>query len=329
MQARFFDETKVVCTLCPRHCYIPAGTRGFCRVRENKNGMLITKTYGELTACGIDPIEKKPLNHFLPGSSTLSISSFGCNFTCKHCQNHAISQTISDNTEYAEPEEIIQLAIENQVKSISFTYNEPTVFYEYMYDVAKKAHSVGLKTAVITNGYLGEDASIELMPYIDAFRIDLKAFSEKFYQEICGNAHLQPILDTIMRVFERKQYLELVTLIIPTINDSHEELNQMLSWELEELGPAVPHHFTAFSPNYHMTNIPSADYVKMDSIFHLAKEAGLYYPYIGNIIHCEGNTTYCPHCGSKLILRLGYISKTPGIENGCCKHCGRKIEGVF
>lgn len=329
MQARFFDETKDVCNLCPRHCYIPAGRSGFCRVRENRNGSLITKTYGELTACGIDPIEKKPLNHFLPGSSTLSISSFGCNFTCKHCQNHTLSQEIHLDTEYAEPEDIVRIATQNKVDSISFTYNEPTVFYEYMYDVAKLAHASGLKTAAITNGYLTEDACNELAPLIDAFRIDLKAFSDRFYRTICGNAHLEPVLDTITRVYEQKRHLELVTLIIPTLNDSPEELERMLAWERENLGVAVPHHFTAFSPNYQMTEIQSADHARMDAVFHLAKDAGLYYPYIGNLIHSEGSTTYCPSCGSKLIVRMGYGCRTPGLENGCCKHCGRKLEGVF
>lgn len=329
MQARFFDETKSVCTLCPRNCHIPAGAHGFCRVRENRNGTLITRTYGEITACGLDPIEKKPLNHFLPGSATLSISSFGCNFTCRHCQNHALSQTNPCTAEYADPEDIVRIAKQNQINSISFTYNEPTVFYEYMYDVSKLAHVAGLKTAVITNGYISEDACNELAPHIDAFRIDLKAFSDAFYQTICGNAHLQPVLDTITRVAEQKRHLEVVTLIIPTINDSPEELGQMLAWELETLGPAVPHHFTAFSPNYQMKDIPATSHAQMDAVFHLAKNSGLYYPYVGNVIHSEGSTTYCPSCGSKLILRMGYVSRTPGLENGCCTHCGRKIEGVF
>ncbi|HJJ47197.1 MAG TPA: AmmeMemoRadiSam system radical SAM enzyme [Methanocorpusculum sp.] len=329
MQARFFDETKNVCMLCPRHCKIPAGSHGFCRVRDNRNGQLLTRTYGEISACGIDPIEKKPLNHFLPGSATLSISSFGCNFTCKHCQNHTLSQTISCTTEYADPEDIVRIANQNQVDSISFTYNEPTVFYEYMYDVAKLAHASGLKTAIITNGYICEDPCTELAPYIDAFRIDLKAFSETFYQNICGNAHLQPVLDTIGRVAELKRHLELVTLIIPTLNDSPEELNRMLAWELETLGPAIPHHFTAFSPNYQLTSIPAADHAQMEKVFLQAKKAGLWYPYIGNVIHNEGSTTSCPSCNTKLIQRMGYISRMPGIENGHCKHCGRKIEGVF
>ncbi|HJJ35625.1 MAG TPA: AmmeMemoRadiSam system radical SAM enzyme [Methanocorpusculum sp.] len=329
MQARFFDDTKNVCMLCPRHCSIPNGARGFCRVRENRNGTLITRTYGELTACGIDPIEKKPLNHFLPGSATLSISSFGCNFTCKHCQNHTLSQDISCTTEYAEPEDIVRIARQNQVDSISFTYNEPTVFYEYMYDVAKLAHASGLKTAIITNGYLNEDPCKELARYMDAFRIDLKAFSDTFYRTVCGNAHLQPILDTISRVAKLKRHLELVTLIIPGLNDSPDELAGMLSWERETLGPSIPHHFTAFSPNYQMTTIPAADHGLMDRVFRQAKDAGLYYPYVGNVIHNEGSTTYCPSCGSKLIQRIGYVSRMPGINQGYCKHCGRKIEGIF
>ncbi len=329
MQARFFDATKAVCNLCARHCCIPPGKRGFCRVRENIDGTLMTRTYGELTACDINPIEKKPLNHFLPGSATLSISSFSCNFTCRHCQNHMLSQNITCDTESATAADIVRLALREQVDSISFTYNEPTVFYEYMYDVARLAHQAGLKTAVITNGYMSEEACTELAPYMDAFRIDLKSFSDDFYRDVCGNAHLQPVLDTIVRVSELKRHLELVTLIIPTVNDSLEEIGRMLAWEMDTLGPAVPHHFTAFTPMNWMTDVPLADYVLMDVVFRRAKDAGLYYPYVGNVSHSEGSTTYCPNCGSRLAVRIGYVCRTDGIRNGHCTTCGRKIEGVF
>ncbi|HJJ31088.1 MAG TPA: AmmeMemoRadiSam system radical SAM enzyme [Methanocorpusculum sp.] len=329
MQARFFDAETCVCNLCARHCRILPGHFGFCRVRENVSGLPETKTYGELTACGIDPVEKKPLNHFLPRSSTLSISSFGCNFTCLHCQNHMLSQCADAETVTVSPEEVVSLARREQVQSISFTYNEPTVFYEYMYDVSRLARKAGIKTAMITNGYLSEDAVSEIAPYMDAFRIDLKAFSDEFYRTVCGNAHLQPVLDTILRVSELKRHLELVTLIIPGKNDSPEELASMLEWELERLGPAVPHHFTAFSPQYLMRDVPAASKALMDRVFNQAKTAGLYYPYIGNVIHTEGGKTYCPSCGSLLIQRAGYTSYPLGMKDGCCAQCGRKIEGIF
>ncbi|MCQ2511663.1 MAG: AmmeMemoRadiSam system radical SAM enzyme, partial [Lachnospiraceae bacterium] len=308
MQARFFDTETCVCNLCARRCRILPGHSGFCRVRENVSGILETKTYGELTACGIDPIEKKPLNHFLPGSSTLSISSFGCNFTCRHCQNHTLSQCADAKTVTVSPEEVISLAQREGVQSVSFTYNEPTVFYEYMYDVSRLAHNAGIKTAMITNGYLSEDAVLEIAPYMDAFRIDLKAFSEDFYHTVCGGAHLKPVLDTVVRVSELKRHLELVTLIIPGKNDSSDELASMLEWEIDTLGPFIPHHFTAFSPQYKMTDVPAASKALMDAVFNQAKDAGLYYPYVGNVIHTEGSRTYCPSCGSLLIQRAWYNS---------------------
>ena len=329
MQARFFDTETCVCNLCARRCRILPGHSGFCRVRENVSGILETKTYAELTACGIDPIEKKPLNHFLPGSSTLSISSFGCNFTCRHCQNHTLSQCADAKTVTVSPEEVISLAQREGVQSVSFTYNEPTVFYEYMYDVSRLAHNAGIKTAMITNGYLSEDAVLEIAPYMDAFRIDLKAFSEDFYHTVCGGASLRPVLDTVVRVSELKRHLELVTLIIPGKNDSSDELASMLEWEIDTLGPFIPHHFTAFSPQYKMTDVPAASKALMDAVFNQAKDAGLYYPYVGNVIHTEGSRTYCPSCGSLLIQRAWYNSYPLGMKDGCCANCGRKIEGIF
>ena len=225
MQARLFDSVTETCNLCSRHCRIPRGKRGFCNVRENVAGNLVTLTYGKITACGIDPVEKKPLYHFLPGTGTVSVSSFGCNFTCRHCQNHTLSQEFRHDTERAEPEDIVWAAVRTGAQSISFTYNEPTVFYEFMYDVSREAQREGLRTAVITNGYMTEDAVREIAPYVDAFRIDLKAFSDSFYRTVCGGAHLQPVLDTISSVSELQKHLELVTLIIPGINDAPEEIS--------------------------------------------------------------------------------------------------------
>ena len=329
MQARLFDSVTETCNLCPRHCRIPRGKRGFCNVRENVAGNLVTLTYGKITACGIDPVEKKPLNHFLPGTGTVSVSSFGCNFTCRHCQNHTLSQEFRHDTERAEPEDIVWAAVRTGAQSISFTYNEPTVFYEFMYDVSREAQREGLRTAVITNGYMTEDAVREIAPYVDAFRIDLKAFSDSFYRTVCGGAHLQPVLDTISCVSELQKHLELVTLIIPGYNDAPGEISAMLSWEKETLGCAIPHHFTAFTPMYAMTDVRPAVHADVDAVFRQAKEAGLYYPYVGNVMHAEGSATYCPECGERLILRTGYVCRTPGVTDGCCVKCGRKIEGIF
>ncbi|MCQ2377231.1 MAG: AmmeMemoRadiSam system radical SAM enzyme [Methanocorpusculum sp.] len=329
MPARFFDAENARCGLCARRCRILPGETGFCRVRQNIWGTLYTKTYGRLTACGTDPIEKKPLNHFLPGSTTLSISSFGCNFTCLHCQNHELSQCTDTDTADASPMNIISSAKDTGAQSISFTYNEPTVFYEFMYDTAREAKRAGLKTIMVTNGYLSCEAQKEIAPYMDAVRVDLKAFSDAFYRDVCGGAALQPVLDTIVRTKELGCHLELVTLLIPGLNNSEEELSSMLEWEMETLGPAVPHHFTAFYPMYKMKDVPPAAYSHLDAAFRLAKKEGLYYPYTGNLYHPEGTTTYCPDCGAVLIRRRGYRADASGLINGRCSRCGRKIEGIF
>ena len=329
MQARLFDSLTKTCNLCVRRCVIPNGKRGFCNVRENVSGNLLTLTYGKVTACGLDPVEKKPLYHFLPGTGTVSVSSFGCNFTCLHCQNHTLSQEFRRDAMRAEPEDIVNAALQSKAQSISFTYNEPTVFYEFMYDVSKLAKSAGLKTAVITNGYMTEEAVRDISPYMGAFRIDLKAFSDSFYKTVCGGARLEPVLDAVKLVSELKKHLELVTLIIPGMNDSKDEISSMLSWEIENLGVFVPHHFTAFTPMYEMRDRRAAGHADVDAVFRMAKDAGLCYPYVGNVMHAEGSTTYCPECGERLILRAGYVCRMPGVKDGCCAKCGRKIEGIF
>ncbi len=328
MQARFFNTETKTCRLCPRHCHIPDGSFGFCRVRENQNGTLYSKTYGKITACGIDPIEKKPLYHFLPGTQTVSVSSFGCNFTCKHCQNFSLSQS-EPQTARVLPEDIVDAAVRAAVPSISFTYHEPTVMYEFMEGVCQLAKAAGLKTAMVTNGYLSEEAVRDIAPYMDAFRIDLKAFSDSFYRSVCGGAHLEPVLETICLVHELKRHLELVTLIIPGLNDSADEIAAMLRWETETLGRSVPHHFTAFTPMYQMTDRKPAVHADVDRVFRMAKKAGLYYPYVGNVMHAEGSYTYCPECGKRVIVRAGYVSRADGLKDGRCTFCGREIEGVF
>jgi Pyruvate-formate lyase-activating enzyme len=331
MIADFFDSENEICGLCARHCHIPDGVRGFCRVRENVRGELIAKTYGKITAAAFDPVEKKPLYHFLPGTETFSLSSFGCNFTCKHCQNYELSQ--SDSAPRApriEPDEAVFAAIDNGAQSISFTYNEPTVSFEFVYDVCKSAHQHNIRTALITNGYMEAAPLEKIAPYLDAVRIDLKAFSDEFYESVCGGAHLEPVLNTAVRAKRLGLHVELVTLLIPGLNDSEEEIAAMLDWELKTLGPAVPHHFTAFTPMYKMTDRARTPFSTVDSAFRAAKEAGLYYPYVGNLSHAEGSKTYCPDCGELLAIRAGYVCRTPGLaEGGVCRKCGRKIEGIF
>ena len=322
------DDDTVRCRVCARQCRISEGERGFCGVRQNDGGTLYAESYGTVTAAGLDPVEKKPLYHYLPGTQTFSLSSYGCNFTCRHCQNYTLSQNIHAPAVRADPEVIIRQAQKTAVQSISFTYNEPSINYEYVLDTSRLAQTACLGTALITNGYLTEDALIELAPYLGAIRIDLKAFTDDFYRTICG-ARLQPVLDTILRAKDLGLHIELVTLIIPGYNDSEEEINAMLSWECDHLGPAVPHHFTAFTPMYQMEHVPPTSPETLDRIYRQAKNAGLYYPYLGNNMHLAGSSTRCPACGELLILRTGYVVKFPGLRDGTCIRCGRPLEGVF
>ena len=323
------DDDAVVCCVCPRHCRIEEGTRGFCGVRENIGNTLYIQNYGRLTAAGLDPIEKKPLYHYLPGTQTFSISSYSCNFTCRHCQNHALSQVREMPAAYVPPEQLVKEAAGTPAKSISFTYNEPTISFEYVLDTLRLAAAAGLGSAFITNGYISEEALRELASaHLGAIRVDLKAFTDEFYRRVCG-AYLSPVLDTILLAKELGLHLELVTLVIPGYNDSPEEIDAMLAWDMDNLGPAVPHHFTRFTPMYWMNHEMPTPVETLTRIFSQAKEHGLYYPYLGNIMHAAGSETRCPACGERLILRAGYVAKIPGLSDGRCKNCGRPFDGVL
>ncbi|MDV0441220.1 AmmeMemoRadiSam system radical SAM enzyme [Methanorbis furvi] len=327
--SRPVSDDAVICTACQRQCLIAEGEQGFCGVRENVDGVLYSRNYGHLTAAGLDPIEKKPLYHYLPGTQTFSVSSYGCNFTCSHCQNFTLSQVRELPATYVSPEQLVEEATATSAKSISFTYNEPTITCEYVLDTLRLAGPAGLGSAFITNGYLSEEALRELAAlHLGAIRVDLKAFTDEFYQKVCG-ARLPPVLDTILLAKELGLHLELVTLVIPGYNDSSEEIDSMLEWEVENLGLAVPHHFTRFTPMYRMNRETPTPKETLDRIFLQAKDHGLYYPYIGNIMHAAGSQTLCPECGELLILRAGYVAKIPGIIDGCCRKCGRPFEGIM
>ena len=320
------DDDAVVCGLCRRYCRVAEGDRGFCGIRENVGGTLYAGSYGKLTAAGLDPVEKKPLYHYLPGTQTFSVSSYGCNFTCRHCQNYSLSQVRDMFGSAVSPEDLIREAVKTQAASVSFTYNEPTLSFEYALDVLRLAAQAGLGSAFITNGYLSEEALLELAPYLGAIRIDLKAFSDEFYRKVCG-AHLAPVLETILLAQELGLHVELVTLVIPGYNDRAEEIDAMLSWETEHLGRFVPHHFTRFSPMYRMENVEPTPKDTLDRVFTQAREHGLAYPYLGNILHAAGSQTRCPQCGELLIQRAGYIARMPGLAGGRCKYCGRPFDG--
>lgn len=323
------DSDAVICRLCPRRCHIDDGNRGCCGVRENTGGTLYATNYGMLTAAGLDPVEKKPLYHYLPGTQTFSVSSYGCNLTCRHCQNFMLSQVHEmPAAPYVSPEDLRDEVIRTRARSISFTYNEPTLSFEYALAVLRLARSADIGSAFITNGYMSEEALRELAPYLGAIRVDLKAFTDEFYRRVCG-AHLAQVLATILLARELGLHLELVTLVIPGLNDSAADIDAMLDWETEHLGPAIPHHFTRFSPMYRMGREQPTPKETLDRIFLQAKEHGLWYPYIGNIIHAAGSQTRCPVCGELLILRTGYVARMPGIVEGRCRSCGRRFDGIL
>lgn len=324
------ENNKIECMLCPRKCIITEGKRGACRVRENQNGRLYTLAYGHATV-QIDPIEKKPLFHFRPGSSVLSFGTEGCNLFCRHCQNWTLSQASAKELglwEYG-PGELVDMAVERGCAGIAYTYNEPTVFFEYMLETAKLARKKGLSNVVVSNGYINGEPLVELYKLIDGANIDLKGFSEKFYSEVCG-AKLQPVLDTLKLIKEKTgTWLEITNLIIPTKNDDMKEIAGMCRWIRDNLGDTVPVHFTAFYPQYRMQNLPATPPATLERAAKTGKETGLKFVYQGNVMTSDGENTYCPECGKLLVERLGFSVTQFNIIKGRCKNCNKVVPGVW
>jgi pyruvate formate lyase activating enzyme len=324
------DNQAVQCHLCAHHCVIARGKRGICGVRENRGSILCTLVYGRTIAENIDPIEKKPLFNFLPGSKSFSIATAGCNFRCLHCQNHDISQMPRNRDvimgKNLSPEDIVSLAKQNGCKSISYTYTEPTIFYEYAYDIAKRASAEGLKNVFVTNGYITEGPLREISPYLDAANIDLKSFTEGFYKKICG-AKLQPVLDAIKLYRDLNIWIEITTLIIPTHNDSPPEMEQIASF-IMDLGADIPWHITAFHPTYRLTDQPPTPVSTLMQARDIGTRAGLRYVYVGNVPGERGENTYCYRCGELLIERYGFRIVRNSINDAQCPKCQAKIDGV-
>ncbi len=325
-------DGKVQCILCNHRCIISSSKKGICGVRENQEGKLYTLVYGRAISLNVDPIEKKPLFHLFPGSTSFSIATVGCNFRCLQCQNHEISQMPRDLEGRIEgsdisPSKIISLTRQYQCRSISYTYTEPTIYFEYAYETARQAHQEGIKNIFVTNGYMTEDALKTIQPYLDAANVDLKSFREKFYREVCG-ATLKPILENLKRMKEMGIWVEITTLVIPTLNDSNEEFEEIAQFILS-LGAEVPWHLSAFYPTYKMLNPPRTS----PSLLHRAREigikAGLRYVYCGNIAGEEGEDTFCPSCSRKVIERVGFRVTRNDVMNGKCRHCHGNIEGVW
>ncbi|MBU3735994.1 MAG: AmmeMemoRadiSam system radical SAM enzyme [Methylobacterium sp.] len=326
------DDGRVQCDLCPRDCKLHEGQRGACFVRGMFNGEMVLTTYGRSSGFCVDPIEKKPLNHFHPGSSVLSFGTAGCNLACKFCQNWDISKSRDFDrlADQASPEAIARAAKQYGCKSVAFTYNDPVIFAEYAMDVADACHDAGVQTVAVTAGYMHDLPRRVFYARMDAANVDLKAFTEAFYYKLTG-AHLQPVLDTLTYLkHETSVWFEITTLLIPGCNDSDAELGAMSEWIVRELGPDVPLHFTAFHPDYKMTDLPPTPPETLQRARHIALAAGLHHVYTGNVHDPEGGTTFCSGCQSPLIARDWYrISSYALNAQGQCPHCGTTAAGRF
>ncbi|MBK6906014.1 MAG: AmmeMemoRadiSam system radical SAM enzyme [Rhodocyclaceae bacterium] len=326
------DAERIQCDLCPRECKLHEGQRAACFVRAMKSGELVLTTYGRSSGFCIDPIEKKPLNHFYPGSSVLSFGTAGCNLACKFCQNWDISKSrdMDRLMDDATPGAIARAAVAHQAKSVAFTYNDPVIFAEYAMDTADACHALGVKTVAVTAGYMHLEPAREFYARMDATNVDLKGFTEDFYRTLCG-AHLQPVLDTLCMIHhETNCWLEITTLLIPGHNDSDGELRALSAWVARELGPEVPVHFTAFHPDWKMPEIPATPPATLTRARRIALEAGLHHVYTGNVHDREGGTTCCPHCRHATVVRDWYdIRHYDLTAQGTCPNCGSTMAGRF
>ena len=337
------SNVSVRCTACRHYCTIPEGKSGVCGVRVNRKGELYLAVYGRAVAANIDPVEKKPLFHFLPGSQIFSFGTIGCNFACSFCQNWDISQAAREpaggkndaqtphftqlqiSGKDLQPEQIVQYCIENEIPSIAYTYNEPAIFFEYVYDTAKLARKSGIRNVLVSNGYESGESLKMLASCIDAMNIDLKAFTEGFYRKMC-KARLQPVLDTIKEAHERGIWIEITTLVIPSENDSKAELGNIAKF-IAGVDKNIPWHISRFHPDYKMQGIAATPVQTLESAYRIGKSAGLRHVYVGNIENSHENTC-CPNCGKVLISRKGYSTRIEGLEGGRCG-CGESIPGIW
>ena len=335
-EAMYYDRlggSRVKCRVCPNQCELGPGGRGVCRNRVNRDGKLYTLVYGRAAALNVDPIEKKPLFHFHPGTRVLSVGTAGCPFSCKNCQNWELSQRTPEQLEESgrvhdmPPRKMVETAKSYGIPTIAYTYNEPTSFYEYMYDTARLARQQGIKSVMISNGSINREPIIELAQYLDAIKIDLKGFSEEFYTSYCGG-RLAPVLETIKRAIALGKWLEVVYLVIPTVNDDPATIQAVAEWLKRAGGADVPLHFSRFMPAYHMKNLPPTPETTLRQCRQIAQKAGLNYVYIGNVPGTDIASTYCPSCGKIVIKRNGFEVLAHNVKpNGACKFCGHNIAG--
>lgn len=330
------DGQRTICDLCPRHCALKSGERGYCFVRENRDGNVVSTTYGRSTGFCVDPIEKKPLHHFHPGSPVLSFGTAGCNLGCRYCQNWTTtrSRDVDIAAVAASPDAIVATARRLGCRSVAFTYNEPVVWAEYVIDTAKACHadadeSHRIKTVAVTSGYITDIARPDFFEHIDAANVDLKGFTDEFYRMFC-NGRLQPVLDTLVWLArEKRVWVEITNLIIPRANDSPDEIRRMCEWIATELGVDVPLHFSAFHPDYELLDREATPPATLRAAYDIARRAGLNYVYTGNIFDPEHQDTYCPGCGRAVIRRSGFDIESYDLVEGHCLHCQRLIAGRF
>ncbi len=326
------EDGRVQCDLCPRYCKLREGQRGFCFVRQAQDGGMLLTSYGRNTGMAVDPIEKKPLNHFLPGTQVLSFGTAGCNLGCRFCQNWHISKVreMAKLTQRAMPAEVASMAATRDCPSIAFTYNDPVIFAEYAIDCAIEAHRQGIKTVAVTAGYIADEARADFYEHIDAANVDLKGFTDEFYRKQCYS-QLDPVLETLRWLkHESEVWFEITTLLIPGHNDGETEIARQCDWILENLGPDVPLHFTAFHPDFRMMDVPPPPPATLKRARRQALEAGVHYVYTGNIFDTEGGSTYCAGCGELLIRRFGYQVNLERLDSsGRCARCGITLPGRF
>ena len=332
-EARYYrglPNKAVQCQLCPRQCVVAEGKRGHCRVRENRAGKYYTLVHSRVCAAHIDPIEKKPFFHVYPGALALSIATGGCNVNCKFCQNWEISQAAPEDlrAQYFSPQQLARIARQNNCVMLAYTYSEPTVFYEYMSDAAEAARAQGIKSVVVSNGFIRQEPLRELCGRVDAIKVDLKSYSEKYYREVV-NGELKPVLETLVTVRKQGRWLEIVYLVVPTLNDSDREFRDLARWLKAELGPDVPIHFTRFQPLYRLRNLPPTPLATLERAKAIADSEGLHYVYIGNVPGHPAENTYCPKCRQLLIERAGFTVSKMQLKDGKCSRCRQPIPGVW
>lgn len=333
VEARFYERLsngRVKCKLCPRECTVRDGERGYCGVRENRGGTFYTLVHSRVCAAHVDPVEKKPFFHYLPGTLAYSIATAGCNVNCKFCQNWDIAQASPEQVpaEYLPPRQVAALAAQYRCPTIAYTYSEPIVFSEFLMDTADAAHDLGIRSIAISNGYIHEEARPSVYGKMDAVKIDLKSFSDRYYQKVV-TGELKPVLDTIVALREMGKWTEIVYLVVPALNDSDQEFRSLANWVKTSVGEDVPLHFSQFHPEYLFNNLPVTPVSTLERAKAIADAVGLHYVYIGNIPGHPAENTYCPQCGRLLVERAGFEIRQMLIRNGACPSCKHAIPGIW